>query len=87
MTPRRLFDGALDDIISRIELADMPDRSILEILFAPTGPIQEVSLSRGWGQEFLHLSRRFNAAIERAYGYKRQKNSEAGLRQPRFGSP
>jgi len=58
----------IDDIIARIEVADMPDRSISQILFAPTGPIQEVSLSSGWGDEFLDLSSRFDAAIEQAYG-------------------
>jgi len=33
-------------------------------LFAPTGPIQEVSLSSGWGQEFLELAERFDKEYE-----------------------
>jgi hypothetical protein len=53
-------------------LADM-DRSItalqqgvvppLSWLFAPTGPLQEVSLRSGWGAEFLALATRFDAAM------------------------
>jgi len=53
----------IDGLISRIESGDMPKRLDLEVLFAPTGPIQEVSLSSGWGQEFLGLADRFDAAM------------------------
>jgi hypothetical protein len=35
-----------------------------KVLFAPTGPIQEVSLSSGWGDEFLALADRWDAALE-----------------------
>jgi hypothetical protein len=35
----------------------------LSILFAPTGPLQELSLSNDWGDEFLKLSDRYEAAI------------------------
>jgi hypothetical protein len=58
----------IDGIISRIESGDMPKRSDIELLFLPTGPIQEVSVSSGWGQQFVELASRFDAAIERAYG-------------------
>ncbi|WP_144126591.1 hypothetical protein [Catellatospora sichuanensis] len=34
----------------------------LSVLFAPTGPIQEVALSSGWGEEFLTLAARFDDA-------------------------
>jgi len=53
-------------------LADM-DRYIADLtqgvvphlswLFAPTGPLQEVSLRSGWGAEFLVLAARFDAAM------------------------
>jgi hypothetical protein len=39
----------------------------LIVLFAPTGPIQEVSISSGWGNEFLDLAERFDRAVQRAY--------------------
>jgi len=35
-----------------------------QFLFAATGPIQEVSLSSGWGKQFLKLSRRADKAIK-----------------------
>ena len=38
---------------------------VLKLLFAPTGSIQEVSISSGWGQEFLSLSARFDEVIKR----------------------
>ena len=37
----------------------------MEILFAPTGPMQEVSLSSGWGNAFLKLADRFDAAASK----------------------
>jgi hypothetical protein len=57
----------IDGIIARIENGDMPKRSDIELLFLPTGPIQEVSVSSDWGQEFVELANRFDAAIEGAY--------------------
>ncbi|GAA1567799.1 hypothetical protein GCM10009827_106900 [Dactylosporangium maewongense] len=35
----------------------------LSILFAPTGPIQEVAISSGWGDAFLELAGRFDTAV------------------------
>jgi hypothetical protein len=58
----------IDGLISRIESGSLPPRLDLTVLFAPTGPIQEVSVSSGWGQEFLRLADRFDAAMETAYG-------------------
>jgi hypothetical protein len=56
----------------RAALADM-DRDIADLkqgavphlswLFAPTGPLQEVSLRSGWGAEFLALAARFDSEI------------------------
>ncbi len=46
-----------DAIIAELEKCSVPD---IRILFAPTGPIQEVSLSSDWGNEFLELSERFD---------------------------
>jgi hypothetical protein len=39
----------LDGHIEAIEDGQLPARLDLSVLFAPTGPIQEVSLSSGWG--------------------------------------
>jgi hypothetical protein len=65
-------DGAtafveMDRWITDLENGAIPRRLDLAVLFAPTGPIQEVSLSSGWGLEFLALASRFDAAAERFY--------------------
>jgi hypothetical protein len=39
----------------------------LSVLFAPTGPVQEVSVSSGWGDEFLILANEFDAALAEVY--------------------
>jgi hypothetical protein len=54
-----------DAFITQIESGDTSRRSDLVLLFAPIGSIQEVSISGGWGQEFLALSARFDAVIQR----------------------
>jgi hypothetical protein len=36
----------------------------LRLLFAPTGSLQETSISNGWADKFLALSSRFDAALE-----------------------
>ena len=54
----------LDSFIGCIEAGEMPDRMDLALLFAPTGNIQEVAESSGWGHDFLALAKRFDAAIE-----------------------
>ncbi|MBD2162370.1 hypothetical protein H6F46_16900 [Limnothrix sp. FACHB-1083] len=58
----------IDSIVTRIESGDIPKRSDIELLFLPTGPIQEVSVSSGWGQEFCEFASRFDTAIAKAYG-------------------
>ena len=55
----------IDGLLSRIASGDMPKRLEVELLFAPTGPIQEVSLSSGWGEEFLGLANQFDAAMKK----------------------
>lgn len=55
----------LDEIIATLRAGDMPDRQQMRVLFAPTGPIQEVSISSGWGDEFMVLADAFDAAMER----------------------
>lgn len=47
----------IDSIIAELKNGSVPE---IRVLFAPTGPIQEVSLSSGWGNEFLELADRFD---------------------------
>lgn len=58
----------IGDIIARVESGEMPKREVIETLFAPAGPIQEVSLSSGWAAGFLILAEHFDVAVEKAYG-------------------
>ena len=56
----------IDQIIAEIRPGHIPrSRLSISVLFAPTGPIQEVSVSSGWGDEFLALASRFDAALAR----------------------
>ena len=56
----------LDDILSALRSGVPPGKLPMEVLFAPTGPIQEVSLSSGWGGKFLELAERFDEAMAAA---------------------
>jgi hypothetical protein len=38
-------------------------RGRLRLLFAPTGALQDTSLSSGWGEEFIALAGRFDDAV------------------------
>ena len=51
----------IDSIIRNVENGAVPDS---RVLFAPTGPIQEVSLSSGWAHEFMELAERFDKEYE-----------------------
>ena len=51
----------IDSIITELENGSVPD---IRVLFAPTGPIQEVSLSSGWGDGFIELAERFDKEYE-----------------------
>ncbi len=55
----------IDAILIQLENGSIPD---IEVLFAPTGPIQEVSMSSGWAREFLRLAERFDEAYAIAKG-------------------
>ncbi|HUJ60410.1 MAG TPA: hypothetical protein VLX92_18035 [Kofleriaceae bacterium] len=57
----------VDAYITTLEAGWLPPRMELAVLFAPTGPIQEVSLQSGWSEEFLALSDRFDRAEEKVY--------------------
>ena len=51
----------IDSIIAALEIGSIPP---IGVLFAPTGPIQKVSLSSGWRNEFLKLADRFDKEYE-----------------------
>jgi hypothetical protein len=62
----------MDDLIAGAIVGN-PSKSTLDVLYMPTGPIQEVSLSSGWGQDFLELAGRYDVAIAIAHSGRRAK--------------
>ena len=51
----------IDSIIRGLENGSIPD---MRVLFAPTGPMQEVSLSSGGASQFVELAERFDKEYE-----------------------
>lgn len=52
----------INGIIAAINRDEVPERLEVAVLFAATGPIQEVSLSSGWDRTFLKLAELFDCA-------------------------
>ena len=48
-------------LIARAKVGDESKRLDVRVLFAPTGPLQELSMSSGWADDFLKLASRFDA--------------------------
>jgi hypothetical protein len=49
-------------ILSVINAGGQPERVDVSVLFAPTGPIQEVSLCSGWAETFLKVAELYDNA-------------------------
>ena len=76
---RELVAGSEDFVWSGMDAADIrqsldagmvsitgnskPDVGELTLLFAPTGPLQETSISNDWSEEFLAIASEFDALI------------------------
>jgi hypothetical protein len=63
-------DGAVMEIsayITTIEAGWLPPRMQMAVVFAATGPLQEVGLASGWGEEFRAIVARFEAAEVKVY--------------------
>lgn len=55
----------IDKWIEKVENGHRFDPYQLIMLFAPTGNIQEVSVSSGWGEDFLKVAEDFDRAIKK----------------------
>jgi len=64
----------VDRHIAAIECGHLPAPLNLAVLFAPTGPMQEVSLSSGWADAFLAVASRFDAVAGRLWTETRHGN-------------
>jgi len=76
-------DDALDEIdavLSELRSGILPSVLTLKVLFAPTGPIQEVSLSSGWGDVFIELAERFDHAMA-SDDVEPRENQQLGSRE------
>lgn len=60
----------IDGIIFQLKSGQLPDPAQMRVLFAPTGPLQELSMSSGWGEEFLLLAESFDREFEQVQGVK-----------------
>ena len=57
----------IEALLALVESGQLPERLSVSVLFAPTGPIQEVSLSSGWAEAFLKVSERYDRAERRLW--------------------
>jgi hypothetical protein len=55
----------IQEIEEQIANNDFSHLFDLEVIFAPTGSMQELSISSGWADDFLSLANRFDKAIRR----------------------
>ena len=53
----------MDDHIAKLRGGGTDGIDRLRLLFAPTGPLQEVSIAGGWGERYLELAAQFDSAI------------------------
>ena len=61
----RLKPQGIDVLIARIQARDMSKQLDIDVLVARNGPIQEVSQSSRWGQEFLKLAERVDSVYQK----------------------
>ena len=59
--------GEVEALLAVVEAGGLPDRLSVSVLFAPTGPIQEVSISSGWGDTFLKVAECYDRAERRLW--------------------
>ena len=52
----------IDGLLAALAAGERP-ASAIAFLFVPTGPMQEVSASSGWGDAFVDLADRVDAAL------------------------
>lgn len=53
----------IDGIVAQLQRGETPSEAQMILIFAPTGRMQELSMSSGWGNRFLQLATEFDNAI------------------------
>ena len=64
LTPKEVVKN-LEIQIGKLERNEKIDRHLLEVEFAPTSTIQEISMANGWSDEYLKLSSKFDKEINK----------------------
>ena len=54
----------LENYIKRLQNNDFSPIEHLISLFLPTGDLQEIAISSGWGEEYLSISKKFDDLIQ-----------------------
>ena len=54
----------LENYIQRLKNSDFSSIEQLISLFLPTGDLQEIAISSGWGEEYLSISKKFDDLIQ-----------------------
>lgn len=52
----------IDGMIERLRMGEVPAHQ-LNVVFAATGPMQELAMQSGWSEEFLSLANRIDLAL------------------------
>jgi hypothetical protein len=50
----------INQLISVVKSGKLPERVEVAVIFAPTGPLQEISLSSGWAEPFLKVAEKYD---------------------------
>ena len=50
----------ITELLSVVKAHTLPERVEVSVLFAPTGPLQEISLSSGWAEPFLKVAEKYD---------------------------
>ncbi len=56
--------NAIDNHITRLSESDISKINELKILFLPTSDFQEISISNGWGEEYLEIAEEFDSLVQ-----------------------
>ncbi|WP_109853425.1 hypothetical protein [Aquimarina sp. AU58] len=64
LTPKEVVKN-LEIQICKLERNEKIDKHLLQVEFAPTSTIQEISMANGWNVEYLKLSSKFDEEINK----------------------
>ena len=54
----------IDDYIEKVLICDRAIIKNLRLLFAPTGDLQDISISSGWGEKYIEIADQFDEVVK-----------------------